>query len=246
MAGVSRPCYIVDWHDMSAADLMEKIKPLMAERDYSVFIVNDRNSEDELTNLKKIIGPFKQIILIQRLSDSAPYAAISDGFREANSRGFSHAYLWVPECQFAYEDIKAMWGLAQEHPENIISGVTRLDAEPRTRREKIKLNWYKKDLKVIRNFDFEAPVRIYPVPIAYECMQKHDLGMLINFHAELFIRLCWAGLHYSMKVARPTHIAERPPEPSKFSDCVKEFRNQFNFYYERIAHKKDVANKQLF
>ncbi|WP_157617928.1 hypothetical protein [Succinimonas amylolytica] len=246
MAGVSRPCYIVDWRDLSASELMEKLQPLMSDRDYSIFIVNDRNSEEELTGLKKIIGPYKQIILIQRVSDSSPYAAICDGFREANTRGFSHAYLWVPECQLVHEDVMAMWSLAQEHPENIIAGVTQLYIDPRTRRERIKLKWYKRDLKVIKNFNFEAPVRIYPVGIAYECMQKHNLGTLINFHAELFIRLCWAGVHYSMKVSRAVYVKKTEPEASRFADCVKEFRNQFNFFYEKVAHKKDVKNKVLF
>ncbi len=246
MGEIIKPCYIIDWRDMSAKRILEELSPILKKND-TIFLLNNGNSEEELTNLKKNIGPLRQIVLIQEVPNrSKPGAAIIRGFKEADFRSYTHAMVWTPEFRVNFDDVEEMWKQAQEHQDYMICAVPSVDPDNVTKRQKIRNFWLSKDIGSRKPYRLNCSTRIYPVQLAYKCMQKHQLGTTIDFDTELFVRLFWAGLHYQMRIAKFNNNVEAPQEPQDFKSLFHEFCNQFNFYGEKLQHKSDIAKGELF
>ena len=139
------------------------------------------------------------------------------GMARAGERGFTHALHLDADGQHDLADIPKLLVLAQQHPQHLISGLPRYDADVPMLRFYGRylthaLVWLHTLSLQLR--DSMCGLRVYPVAPSLELAARIRIGARMDFDTDIMTRLYWAGTE---SLFLPTRV--RYPE-----DGISHFR----------------------
>ncbi|MBU6448406.1 MAG: glycosyltransferase family 2 protein [Rhodospirillales bacterium] len=134
--------------------------------------------------------------ILKQARNGGKGAAVLAGLYEATRNGFTHVLVMDADGQHPAREVPRFMALSERHPQAMILGVPRFDANaPRVR------IWGRKISNLLVRFlsgvdiqDALFGFRVYPVAPLLRAMQmsRHMRGY--DFDAEAVVRLAWAGV----------------------------------------------------
>ena len=196
---------------------LERIIAALRAAGLPVILVDDGSGPDTKEVLGRITARDPQTECLTLTHNCGKGIAAMRGMARAGERGFSHALHLDADGQHDLADIPKLLALAQQHPDHLISGWPRYDADvPRLRFYGRYLThilvWLHSLSLQLR--DSMCGLRVYPVAASLTLAARVRLGARMDFDTDIMTRLYWAGTE---SLFLPTQV--RYPE-----DGISHFR----------------------
>lgn len=161
-----------------------------------LIVVND-GSDPEQSLLIRDVCRNKRIKLLERCSNGGKGAAVIDGLREAQSRGYTHVIQVDADGQHDLSRLPDFIHTARQHPDAMILGYPCYDESlPLGRQIARWLThiWIWINTLSLSIRDSMCGFRIYPISPILVIIDGSNIGKHMNFDPELCVRACWKGL----------------------------------------------------
>jgi len=123
--------------------------------------------------------------------------AVLEGFTAAYAAGCTHALQIDADGQHDFASIPRITGLAQSHPDAIVTGVPVFDASaPAARRigRKLTTFWVRVNTLSSTIEDAMCGFRVYPLEPIMRLTRRSSVGSRMEFDPEILVRAVWAGV----------------------------------------------------
>ena len=137
------------------------------------------------------------LALINRLENGGKGAAMIDGFKAAQARGFSHAIQIDADGQHDVNDIPAFLDAGRQHPEALILGQPLFDSTaPKSRvyGRTIANLWVWINTLSLAIADSMCGFRLYPLTAVAELAGSTHIAKGMDFDIDILVRLYWQGV----------------------------------------------------
>jgi len=193
-------------HETAIIKVVEQLKPL----GLFCILVNDGSSQECSRILQQIAEQQSDwLTLYERENNGGKGAAVTDGFKLAIAKGFSHAIQIDADGQHKLDDITRFVNTSEQYPERLIIGKPCFDASvPKKRlygRQFTNL-WIWINTLSFSIADGMCGFRCYPLNAVDELLKSVRLGQRMDFDIDIVVRLYWQGLdivNISTKVQYP-------------------------------------------
>ncbi|KFK95445.1 MULTISPECIES: glycosyltransferase [unclassified Serratia (in: enterobacteria)] len=188
------PCVVIPCYNHGA--MMARVIARLQPFGLPCLIVDDGSDETTRQQLEHLTANHRDLTLVRLAHNAGKGAAVIYGLQEAARRGFTHAVQVDADGQHTIEDIPQLLGLAQQHPEALISGQPIYDNSiPRSR---LYGRWITHFWVWIETLSFQLKdsmcgFRVYPIAPTLRLAQKTTLGKRMDFDTEVMVRLYWQG-----------------------------------------------------
>ncbi len=182
-----------------------------------MFIVDDGNAEPERKAIAALHAPDAGIQVLRLDVNAGKGAAMLEGFREAATRGFSHALQIDADGQHDVADLPKFVSAAQETPAALICGQAIYDASvPKSRKfgRYITHFWVWVETASLDIADSMCGYRLYPLAPVSAIIAREDIGRRMDFDTEMAVHMHWRGVSV---VNVPTKVIYPPGNVSNFA-----------------------------
>jgi glycosyltransferase involved in cell wall biosynthesis len=162
-----------------------------------VWVVVDGSSDGSGDALTRLAAEDSGLRVLIRRENGGKGAAVLDGLREAQARGFTHALTMDADGQHAASAIQAFMALSQANPTAMILGVPVFAADaPRLRvvGRRVSNGWANLETLWQGIGDSLFGFRVYPIAPLLAVMQRSRWMRRFDFDPEAAVRLCWRGV----------------------------------------------------
>lgn len=188
------PCVVIPCYNHGA--MMAQVLTRLAPFNLPCIIVDDGSDEPTRRILDTLVAENPQTSLIRLTPNAGKGAAVIRGLEAAAEAGFTHAVQVDADGQHAIEDIPALLALAEQHPDDLISGQPIYDDSiPRSRLygRWVTHIWVWIETLSLQLKDSMCGFRVYPVAPTLRLAQQVTIGKRMDFDTEVMVRLYWQG-----------------------------------------------------
>lgn len=188
------PCAIVPVyrHENTVLSTVQKL----LEKKLPVILIDDGNTPEALSVLKKIAEQFPRVTLFSHAKNLGKGGAVCTGLREAFRAGFSHALQVDADGQHDLNAIPFFIKAAQKHPKDLIGGFPQYDDSvpgSRAAGRKITNFWIAVETLSRSIPDGMCGFRVYPLAACNSILQNIRTFRM-GFDIEILVRLSWANV----------------------------------------------------
>jgi predicted LPLAT superfamily acyltransferase len=187
-----RPCALIPVYDHHAA--LPRLVAALRGEGLPVLLVDDGSDAVTKAALAALVQP--GVELLTQPVNGGKGKAVLAGLALAAEHGYSHALQIDADGQHEVADAGAMLALAEQHPDELISGTPRYDESVPKIRFYCRylthsLVWVSTLSLSLR--DTMCGFRVYPVQRTLALAQRVHIGPRMDFDTEIMVRLYWAG-----------------------------------------------------
>jgi predicted LPLAT superfamily acyltransferase len=209
-----RPCAIVPSfnHYQAVADVVAGLRA----RNLAVFVVDDGSSEPARSALAALHDPENGVVVERLRENQGKGGAVIHGLRKASQNGYSHAVQIDADGQHDLSDLPGLIGLAEKHPNALISGKPVYDETiPLARKAGRWLThvWVWIETLSFRISDSMCGYRVYPLGPTLAVIESEKVGRRMDFDPEIMVRLFWRGVP---TIVSPVHVTYPENNTSNF------------------------------
>lgn len=200
-------CFIIPIYNHHAT--IEKTVAGLLSYGLPIFVVDDGSNQRTKQVLQALEQAQPLVRLIVNQTNQGKGGAVMAGMRAAFAAGFTHALQLDADGQHDINDVGALWELAQDNPQALISGAPVYDESiPRGRKigRYITHVWVWIETLSLSIRDTMCGFRVYPLVACIGLMDSRNLGKRMDFDIEIMVRLFWRGVQvrfYSTRVIYP-------------------------------------------
>lgn len=183
------PCFN---HESLLGRMLCKLEPFGLH----CIVIDDGSNADAQTIIEGCTTERDWVTLYKRPENGGKGAAVKDGFRIAEEKGYSHALQIDADCQHDVNDIPRFISLSQEYPEAIIMGQAVYDASvPKSRLygRYITHFWVMIETLNFKVLDTMCGFRSYPLKQNHR-INMDSIGTRMDFDVEMAVKCIWAGI----------------------------------------------------
>ena len=225
-----------------------KIVSALAAEGLPVFVIDDGSDEPARATLAALNSPASGVQVHRLEKNRGKGVAVSQGFRLALDGGFTHALQIDADGQHDLSSVRALIGLAHQHPNAVITGVAIYDASVPLGRaigRYITHFWVCIETLSLRLSDTMCGFRLYPLAAVRPLLEDGtDLGQRMEFDTEIMVRLFWRGVP---TVELPVRVTYPPDNTSNFDlwrDNVRISWMHTRLFFAMLRHlPKILANR---
>jgi predicted LPLAT superfamily acyltransferase len=162
-----------------------------------VIVVDDGSSAAAGTAIGALHDPEGGIVVHRRQINGGKGAAVLDGFRLAEQRGFTHVVQVDADGQHDLTSLPALLAAARANPDSLISGRPVYDGSAPLGRvvgRWITHVWVFVETLSFRISDSMCGFRVYPLAASLKLMAEEHVGRRMDFDTEIMVRLFWRGV----------------------------------------------------
>lgn len=185
------PCALVPTYNNPIT--IERVVGRLRELGLPVIVVNDGSAEAGTAACERAAQQ-EGVILYNRPENGGKGAAVKDGFRIAEEKGYSHALQVDADGQHNFDDIPSFLEEARKKPDHLVLGYPVFDESvPKSRlwARQISVFWSAVETFGRSIVDPLCGFRVYPVKPARRVRVKGDR---MDFDPEIAVRMVWAGV----------------------------------------------------
>ena len=183
------PCYN---HESLIERMLDKLEPFKLE----CIVIDDGSNEHAQKTIEECTAQRDWVTLYVRTENGGKGAAVKDGFKLAEEKGFTHALQIDADCQHDVNDIPKFMSLAEENPEAIIMGQAVYDASvPKSRLygRYITHFWVMIETINFKVLDTMCGFRVYPLN-QHKKVAMANIGSRMDFDVEMAVKCIWADI----------------------------------------------------
>lgn len=183
----------------------------------TVFIVDDGNAEPERSAIAALHAPDAGIHVLRLDENTGKGGAMLAGFREAITRGFSHALQIDADGQHDVADLPKFLSAAERAPKALICGQAIYDASvPKSRKfgRYITHFWVWVETASFDIADSMCGYRLYPLAPVAAIIARDAIGQRMDFDTEMAVHMHWRGVRV---INMPTKVIYPPGNVSNFA-----------------------------
>lgn len=216
------PCVVIPCYNHGAmmAGVLSRLSPFALP----CFIVDDGSDSATQRQLEALANGNQNVQLIHLPQNAGKGAAVVHGLTVAAQHGFTHAVQVDADGQHAIEDIPALLALAQQYPDDLISGAPIYDDSiPRSRLygRWITHVWVWIETLSLQLKDSMCGFRVYPIAPTLRLANQVTLGKRMDFDTEVMVRLYWQGHNSHFVPTRVTYPEDGLSHFDAFKDNVR-------------------------
>lgn len=216
------PCVVIPCYNHGAmmAGVLSRLSPFALP----CFIVDDGSDSATQRQLEALANGNHNVQLIHLPQNAGKGAAVVHGLTVAAQHGFTHAVQVDADGQHAIEDIPALLALAQQYPDDLISGAPLYDDSiPRSRLygRWITHVWVWIETLSLQLKDSMCGFRVYPIAPTLRLANQVTLGKRMDFDTEVMVRLYWQGHNSHFVPTRVTYPEDGLSHFDAFKDNVR-------------------------
>jgi glycosyltransferase involved in cell wall biosynthesis len=174
-------------------------------------LVDDGSGPECAAVLDRVAAALPDVVLVRLAPNQGKGAAMAAGFREAASRGYSHAVQIDADGQHQCEDIALFRAAGRARPDAVICGCPVYDASvPRGRlygryatHVWVWINTLSLDIR-----DSMCGFRLYPLAPVVKLLDGAHIGRRMDFDSDIIVRLHWRGVPVVNQPTRVTYPAD--------------------------------------
>jgi hypothetical protein len=188
----------------TGAKLFETVRDARARWDH-VLVVVDGSTDGTGAAVAKMSEGDPGLSVLIRERNGGKGAAILDGLRHAQARGFTHVLTMDADGQHPAAAIPDFMAASAADPRALILGVPVFDeSAPRLRvlGRRVSNFWANLETLWIGVDDSLCGFRVYPIAELRAVMEKNRWMRRFDFDPEAAVRLCWRGLRPINKPAQ--------------------------------------------
>ena len=162
-----------------------------------VWVVVDGSTDGTGEALRRLAARDAGLRVLVRPGNGGKGAAVLDGLREAQARGFTHALVMDADGQHPAALIRDFMALSRRHPDAMILGVPVFDRDaPRLRvgGRRISNGWANLETLWAGIGDSLFGFRVYPIAALRPIMEGTRWMRRFDFDPEAVVRLAWRGV----------------------------------------------------
>jgi predicted LPLAT superfamily acyltransferase len=187
-----RPCALIPVYNHHAA--LPRLVTALRAQGLPVLLVDD--GSDAVTKAALAALAQAGVEVLTQARNGGKGAAVLAGLALAAEQGYSHALQIDADGQHEVADAGAMLALAEQHPDELISGTPRYDGSvPKVRFYGRYLThslvWASTLSLSLR--DSMCGFRVYPIAPTLALAGRVNIGSRMDFDTEIMVRLYWAG-----------------------------------------------------
>ena len=136
-------------------------------------------------------------LLLERSCNGGKGAAVIDGLREAERRGYSHIFQIDADGQHNINRVAEFIRATRQNPGALVLGYPRYDSSAPTARKLgrwLTYFWVCVNSCSLKIRDAMCGFRVYPITGVLHIVEKSKIGKRMEFDIEVCVRACWAGL----------------------------------------------------
>jgi len=200
-----KPCVLIPVYDHEHA--IGAVVAAVLEQGWPVILVDDGSSAGCAAVLDALAAAHpRTVTLMRHAHNQGKGGAVISGFRRAAADGYSHALQIDADGQHTVADIAVFFKLAAAHPDAVIVGCPVYDESvPKHRLYARYLThvwvWINTLSFAIR--DSMCGFRVYPLGPVIALLNRHQLGLRMNFDTDILVRLYWDGVQV---INQPTRV----------------------------------------
>lgn len=159
-------------------------------------IIDDGSDADTKSHIRQTGLDHPGVKVVTLPENRGKGAALASGIRQARELGYSHALQMDADGQHDSADIANLLALAKDHPGCLISGQPVYgDDVPKVRLygRYITHFWVWIETLSFSIKDSLCGFRVYPVAATADVLDRHAVGMRMDFDPEIMVRLYWDG-----------------------------------------------------
>ena len=210
-----KPCAVIPVYNHHAS--LKHITAALLAHGLPVILVDDGSDAATKQVLQGLAAGEPGIECLTLAHNGGKGGAVLTGMERAQERGFTHALQIDADGQHDLADVPAMLALAEQHPQQLISGVPRYDASVPAAR--FYGRYLTHALVWLQTLSFSLKdsmcgFRVYPLEPCLALARRVRIGRRMDFDTDIMVRLYWAGTE---SLFLPTQV--RYPE-----DGISHFR----------------------
>ncbi len=208
-----RPCVLVPTHDnhRTVRSVVERARVHLGD----VLVVDDGSGAEARGVLDALVG--EGVARVHRRSaNGGKGRAVKDGFRFAETLGFTHALQIDADGQHCIDDIPRFLDAARERPDALVLGSPVFDASaPRLRLKAREITRFFSRIEAGGRVidDPMCGFRVYPLRSA---MASGARGDAMDFDPEIAVRMAWMGVPVVNLPTRVRYISREDGGVSHF------------------------------
>lgn len=208
------PCFN---HGRQLGAVLEKV----SHYELPIVVVDDGSSAEQAELIKAAVDACPLASLKVKKNNSGKGGAVITGFREALSKGFSHALQVDADGQHNLSDIPKLLEASRNSTQAVISGQPEYDDSiPKSRLygRYITHFWVWAETLSTEIKDSMCGFRVYPLAVCDKLISSTRLGTYMDFDVEILVRLHWQNvkIHFI-----PTKVSY-PEDGSSNFDALKD------------------------
>ena len=189
-----KPCAVIPVYNHHGS--LGRIGAALLEQGLPVILVDDGSDAATKEALRQVTASDARIECLTLPVNGGKGGAVLAGFTRAAERGFSHALQVDADGQHELADLPALLALAEQHPDQLISGLPRYDASVPPARFYGRylthvLVWVHTLSFSLR--DSMCGYRVYPLEPSLTLARRVHIGRRMDFDTDIMVRLYWAG-----------------------------------------------------
>ncbi|HET7922450.1 MAG TPA: glycosyltransferase, partial [Gammaproteobacteria bacterium] len=189
-----RACAVIPVFNHHA--VLDRIVAALVACKLPVLLVDDGSDAVTRHTLKKLAAANPDTACLSLPENRGKGAAVLAGFAQMHQRGFTHALQVDADGQHDLADVPAMLALAEQHPEQLVSGLPQYDdSVPAVRFYGRYLThaliWL--DTLSFSLRDSMCGFRVYPLDASLALARRVRIGRRMDFDTDIMTRLYWAG-----------------------------------------------------
>ena len=193
-----KPCIVIPVynHSQYIANTIARIRACSCA---PIILVDDGSEESHKKILTQLVvsQTYSDVTLLTLAQNQGKGGAVSAGFKQAHTQGFSHVVQVDADGQHACEDIPEILSIALQHPAAVICGTPEYDASvPKGRLygRYVTHVWVWIETLSFAIKDSMCGFRVYPLNAVMALIKTHALGRRMDFDTEILVRLYWRGI----------------------------------------------------
>jgi predicted LPLAT superfamily acyltransferase len=189
------PCLLIPCYDHGPQ--LRGVLRELRQFDLPCIVVDDGSGADTARVLDELAASEKNLVLHRNAVNGGKGAAVMEGMRIAQQRGFTHALQIDADGQHDVGDIPRLLNAASAAPAALISGWPQYGSDvPKSRLygRYITHFWVWIETLSFAVKDTMCGFRVYPVAAARRLFEQRRLGTRMDFDIEVMVRLYWAGV----------------------------------------------------
>jgi predicted LPLAT superfamily acyltransferase len=209
-----RPCAIIPTRNHW--QVLPEIAATLAGNGLPVFIIDDGSDARAAEAIAALNSPALGVEVVRHAETRGKGAAVSEGFRRAHARGFTHAVQVDADGQHDLSRLPDLLAAARAQPEAVISGAPIYDETLPTARRIGR--WITHLLVFLETLSFRITdsmcgFRVYPLEPTLALLGERPFGARMDFDTDIMVRLFWRGVP---PVMLPVGVTYPPGNISNF------------------------------